>query len=168
MRQLETACPGCGALFSTVEGPTHDYMLSSPACFAAFCSLLAAEYSSETLREVHRLTVDTWAVQHPGDPDDRRAVQSVGLHLARLKLQLDTPSPPAETNAAMLEFSKHKATLPVLSAPEGFRVTASDVVATAGTADHVEAVRTWARQTWEDWSDHHAFITGWLSQYRST
>lgn len=161
---LET-CIGCGARFEEMEGPVHDYMLSSPACFAAFNSLLVEEYSSSALREFHRLTVDTWAVQHPGLSNERQAVQSVGLHLARLFLQLQNPRPPAETNAVMLDFSRHKATLQHLVPPSDFSVTVADIAPFAGSSSHAEEVRRWARATWEDWSEHHDYIRQWISDH---
>ncbi len=159
------SCLGCGALFPPQDGVTHAYMASSPACFAAFNQILAAEYSSALLMGVHRFTVDTWAVQHPGDPSDRRAVQSVGLHLARLCLQLACPISPAETNAAMLDFARHKKTLEPLAPPRAFRMTAADVAPFAGTQQHAQKVRTWAQLTWEDWAEHHGYIRAWLSRH---
>lgn len=158
-------CIGCGAAFPPVDGPTHDYMLSSPACFAAFNTLLAAEYATPSLAGVHRLTVDTYAVQHPGDPADRRAVQSVGLHLARLMLQLDSPRPPRETNAVMLRFARHKATLRPLAPPARFVVTVADVAPFAGTPDHAARVRAWAEAAWQDLSGHHAYIRAWVAEH---
>jgi Family of unknown function (DUF5946) len=163
---LET-CKGCGGAFKPIDGTTHAYMLSSPACYAAFCDLLAAEYSTPELMAVHRLTVDTYAVQHPGSDTDRRAVQSVGLHLARLMLQLTRPQPPAETNAVMLNFSKHKATLKSLDPPARFSITVADVAPFAGTAGHGENVREWAAATWRDWSSAHDYITQWVDQHAS-
>jgi len=145
-------------------------MHSSPACFAAFNTLLTAEYSGyddHALRNVHRLTVDTWAVQHPGSPTDRRAVQSVGLHLARLWLQLEHPRPPAHTNAVMLDFSRHKATLPPLTPPTAFRITVADVAPDAGSPQHAAKVRAWAEATWHDWAAHHAFIRQWVADHSS-
>ena len=85
---LPQRCPGCGSLLAACDGPVHAYMLSTPACWQAFGALVAREYADPALMEVHRLTVDTWAVQHPGD-GSRRAIQSVGLHLCRLTLQLE-------------------------------------------------------------------------------
>lgn len=160
---MET-CPGCGAAYSPLDGPTHAYMLSSAACFAAFNQLLAEEFSNAALMSIHRLTVDTWAVQHPGLQDDRRAVQSVGLHLARLYMQLEHPRPPKETNAVMLDFARHKKTLVPLTPAGTFRITARDVAPFAGTAHHIPKVREWAEATWEDWSDHHETVRTWVSQ----
>ena len=129
--------------------------------------LLAAEYSSAELQQVNRLTVDTFAVQHPGAADDRRTVQSVGLHLARLHLQLESPRPPLETNAVMLDFSKHKATLKWLDPPDAFAITAPDVARHAGTDAHAAKVREWADASWADWSAHHDYIRGWIAENSS-
>jgi hypothetical protein len=156
---------GCGGGFAASDGPVHDYMLSSPACFAAFNTLLAAEYSASELRQVHRLTVDTWAVQHPGAAGERRAVQSVGLHLARLMLQLESPRPPRETNKVMLDFSRHKHSLRPLAPPPGFRVTVADIVPFAGSRLHPDKVREWAEATWRDWSGHHDYIHQWIADH---
>ena len=158
-------CQGCGGLFGPVAGTTHAYMLSSPACYAAFCTLLAAEYATPELMAVHRLTVDTYAVQHPGLATDRRAVQSVGLHLARLMLQLTRPRPPAETNAMMLDFSKRKATLKALDPPASFAMTVANVAAYAGTPAHSAQVRAWAAATWYDWSPAHDYIKHWVGDH---
>jgi Family of unknown function (DUF5946) len=156
-----TKCPGCGAMLPAVEGPIHAYMTSSPACWAAYGALLAHEYSNPDLMQVHRLSVDTYAVQHPGDPKDRRAVQSVGLHLARLMRQLETLRPPKETNDVMVGFAARKETLIFLEPPAAFTVAMKDVAPFAGGPQHVEKVRDWARSTWADWSAHHAWIKRW-------
>lgn len=162
-----TQCAGCGAEFEPFDGPVHDYMHSSPECFAAFNELLAAEYSSEWLRAVHRLTVDTWAVQHPGSDTERRAIQSVGLHLARLFLQLDAPRSPVETNAVMLDFLRYKKSLRYLTPPATFRTTVADVAPFAGSSSHADEVRRWAESTWQDWSSHHEYIRNWIAEHSS-
>lgn len=160
-------CIGCGAAYDAMDGPVHDYMHSSPACFAAFTELLAAEYSSGELMGIHRLTVDTWAVQHAGMEGERRAVQSVGLHLARLMLQLESPKPPMETNAVMLDFSRHKATLKGLSPPVQFTTTVANVAPFAGSSLHIEKVHSWAQTTWEDWAADHDYIRLWIAEHSS-
>lgn len=111
--------------------------------------------------QTHRLSVDTYAVQHPGDPKDRRAVQSVGLHLARLMRQLESARPPKETNDVMVEFARRKSTLIYLKPPTAFSVTMQDVAPFAGGPHHIEKVRDWARSAWNDWSAHHAWISRW-------
>ena len=154
-------CPGCGALLNIQDGPVHRYMISSPACWASFGTVLAGEYSNPDLLLTHRLSVDTYAVQHPGDGSPA-AAQSVGLHLARLLIQLEAPSSPRETNKVMLGFGRYKAFLPTLSAPKAFSMTVADVVPYAATPKHAERVRAWALAVWHDWADQHEIIRAWL------
>ena len=156
----EAVCPGCGGRFADVDGPIHRYMTSSPGCWAAYGVVLAREYETPALMPIHRLSVDAYAVQHPGD-GSRAAIQSVGLHLARLMVQLATPQPPAETNAAMLSFAARKATLPLLAPPPLFPFTVASVVDAMDPAGHAAAVRRWAQSAWDAWSAHHAFIRDW-------
>ena len=156
----KNACPGCGVLLEDVDGPTHDYMLSTPACWKLFGKLLAAEYESAVLMEVHRLTVDTYAVQHPGD-GSRRAIQSVGLHLARLSVQLETPRSPKETNDTMTRFAGRKKSFIELDPPKHFSMTIADVAPFAGSDTHAQKVQEWARSAWNDWREHHDYILDW-------
>lgn len=160
---MTSVCPGCGSVLPEQDGPIHAYMTSSPACFAAFGRLLEAEYSDYSLARVHRLTVDTWAVQHPGDPRDRRAVQSVGLHLARLLVTDCAPSDPGPTNRAMGDFADRKASLPFLPPPPAFTLTVADIAPHAGTPEHEARVVAWAQAIWNDWSDHHDVIRDWVA-----
>ena len=157
------SCIGCGGLFDPQCGPTHAYMKSSPACWAAFGRILGAEYSDPRLLPSHRLSVDTFAVQHPGG-SSRRAIQSVGLHLARLYLQIEKEVSPADANAFMLRFSRRKSELPRLQPPASFRITTGDVHLSAGTDEHIPVVRAWAESAWDDWSMAHGFIRNWASE----
>ena len=108
----------------------------------------------------HRLSVDTYAVQHPGD-DSRQAIQSVGLHLARLMVQLDTPRLPHQTNKVMQGFAKHKASLARLTPPASFSMTIADIVPFIGTDTHAAMVKKWAQSTWQDWHLAHDYIRNW-------
>lgn len=158
-------CPGCGAHLQPVDGPVHAYMASSPACFGAFNLVIAAEYSDPALMAAHRLSVDAYAVQHPGSAEDRRCVQSVGLHLARLGVQLDSFMRPKDINDLMVRFSGHKASLVWLDPPSTFRKTIADVVEFTGSKRHEGAVRDWALSTWQDWSAHHDTIRQWVAEH---
>lgn len=157
-------CPGCGGLFRAYDGPVHRYMTGSPACWNEYGRLLAMEYSSAVLMWVHRLSVDAYAVQHPGD-NSRQAIQSVGIHLARLMVQLDGDGDPSlspeKTNAVMVGFTKHKASLVHLERPARFSITMADMTAHVGTPDHAPKVIEWARAALADWSAHHDYIRDW-------
>lgn len=141
----------------------HSYMESSSACWAAFGRILAAEYSDPALMAVHRLSVDAFAVQHPGG-GSRRAIQSVGLHLARLHFQLESGPEPEQANAFMLRAAARKKELPRLTKPPSFRITTADVAPVAGTAAHPQSVREWAESAWQAWSHAHEFIRAWSWQ----
>jgi hypothetical protein len=137
-------------------------MASSPACWAAFNAVMAREYSDPDLMAVHRLSVDAWAVQHPGD-GSRRAIQSVGLHLARLMIQIEQGLEGEAANAAMLRFATRKASLPELPPREPYAFTVADVVHAIEPEAHRLAVRGWATAVWADWSDQHDFIRRWAA-----
>ena len=153
-------------MLNSIDGPTHEYMKSSPACFAMFGDILAAEYSDPTLLDTHRITVDTYAVQHPGESASRREIQSVGLHLARLMLQLESTIPPKETNDVMLRLGPHKQTLNYLESPTQFTMTIANVHPFIGTNRHSSMVRNWALATWNDWHLHHEYIKNWTDNLR--
>lgn len=153
-------CPGCGSQLPAVEGPVHAYMTASPACWAAFGRVMAREYSDPGLMAVHRLSVDAWAVQHPGD-GSRQAIQSVGLHLARLWVQIELGLEGEAANTAMLGFAARKATLPELPPREAYSVTVADVADEEEPAVHAAAVRRWAESVWAAWADQHDFIRRW-------
>ena len=163
----KSRCPGCGVELDPIDGPVHAYMTSSAACFQLFANVLAAEYEDAALMQTHRLTVDSYAVQHPGQEQTRQQIQSVGLHLARLHVQLTAPRPPLETNNVMLGFAEHKSTLVYLEPPVRFTMTIADVEPYAGGPDHAAMVRAWASATWQDWSHQHAYIKDWVARYGS-
>ena len=152
---MTARCPGCGGLFPTGDGPRHPYMLGSPGCWARYGVVLAREYADPVLMAVHRLSVDAYAVQHPGRVDERRAVQSVWLHLGRLSLQLGGRTVPRDTHAAMGKLNAGKATLPPLDPPTAFALTAADLPLTGEPAAHIAAVTAWADAAWQAWTPHH-------------
>ena len=157
-------CPGCGALFAPHDGPTHRYMESSPACWAAFGEVLAREYSDAALLHVHRLSVDTYAAQHPGQPS-RQSIQSVGLHLVRLCLTLERGVAPERANAAMLAAGRSKHMLTWLEPPASLgAVTVRDVAAARDGKEHAALVRRWVASAWIAWAPHHATIREWATR----
>ena len=154
-------CRWCQGLFPAEDGPTHAYMESTPGCWAAFGRVLAREYEDLRFFAVHRLTVDAYAVQHPGQPS-RQSIQSVGVHLVRLCLFLERGLAPDQANAAMLAAAKHKAKYTWLEPPATLGpMTVADVDAAAGVEEHLLAVRQWAAQMWEVWASHHATVRSW-------
>ncbi len=146
----ETPCFACGGLFPPTDGPTHKYMLSSPGCWAAYGAVLAREYENAVLfGAVHLLTVGAYALQHPADAKERRAVQSVWVHYASLYLVFEEKRSLAEAQAGMQTLVGRNLALPG-PVPDAFPVTVRDVV-DAGVEGHVEAVRRWALCAYQAW-----------------
>ncbi len=156
-------CMWCKGAFEHVDGPTHEYMESTPGCWSAFGRVLAREYQDQRYFAVHRLTVDAYAVQHPGIPS-RQSIQSVGVHLVRLCLLLERGLPPEKAHAAMISAANHKAQHHWLEPPASLGTfTVADVEAAVGVEEHKTMVRNWAAQMWTVWSPYHATVRVWAN-----
>ncbi len=155
-------CMGCGGLFAKLDGPVHRYMDSSPGCWAAFGEVMAHEYSNPDLFEVHRLSVDAYAVQHPGRPS-RQSIHSVGVHLIRLCLFLEHGLSPKNANDAMLKAASIKNTFFWLEPPQTFGPhNVAEVGHASGLEAHKTSVRQWAQSAWASWTQHHDTIEKWI------
>lgn len=155
---MSARCFACGGLFAGEPGgPTHAYMASSPGCWAAYGEVLAREYADPALfARCHRLTVDAFAVQHPGDPAERRARQSFWIHGASLWMVLRLGRPHAEATAALKRLA-HGAFAATPPAPSPFAFTHADVLA-APLAEHEARVAAWAEAALAGCSGaHHDF-----------
>ena len=134
----------------------------SPACWAAYGEVLAREYSDPAYFQVHRLSVDAYAVQHPGR-ESPQAINSVAVHLIRLCLQLERQLTPEQANSAMVQATLNKGRYVWLEPPSSLGdVTVKDVWRAQNVEAHIEAVRRWARSAWQAWISHHATVRGWM------
>jgi hypothetical protein len=155
-------CPGCGGLFEEREGPTHRYMLSSPACWAVYGEVLAREYRDPAYGRVHRLSVDAYAVQHPGTPS-AQSIQSVAVHLIRLCLLLDKGVDLRRANALIKAAAESEQKYTWLTPPASLgAITVADVYKARDADEHERLVRAWAAAAWDAWAPHHATIRSWL------
>ncbi len=155
-------CTGCGAMFPASGGPVHPYMESSPACWAAFGEVLAREYSDIAYMRAHRLTVDSYAVQHPGRPSPQ-SIQSVTLHLISLCLILEHEVSMPRATTALQEGAKYKSSFVWLDPPPmRGELTIADVHAAKSAEEHVRLVWDWAKSAWAAWSPHYDKIQAWL------
>ncbi|MDQ3767650.1 MAG: DUF5946 family protein [Actinomycetota bacterium] len=141
----------------------HPYIGSSASCWALFGELLAREFNDPQYFGVHQLTVDTYAVQHPGVAE-RRSIQSVGLHLMTLCLVFEhgaDPSHGPELHKRMVNrLTFHWLEPPRLSG----RMTVADILRSSDSQEHIGLVRAWARDVWEAWMAHHPVVRGWINQ----
>ncbi|MDP2530025.1 MAG: DUF5946 family protein [Candidatus Palauibacterales bacterium] len=158
-------CPGCGALVPTVDGPTHRYLGASPGCWAAFGRVLAREYSDPAFLAVHGLTVDTYAVQHPGTPSPQ-TIHSAGVHLVALHLVLERGRSVADAaRFRQRAVERIRDRFEWLEPPASLgALTVLDVEGAADADEHAARVRAWARAAWEAWSPHHDTVRGWAAR----
>lgn len=162
---LNVRCIGCGGLVPDIAGPTHRYMESSPGCWQVFGEVLAREYGDPYFGAVHRLTADTYAVQHPGRPSSRQAIQSVNAHLLSLCLILERGMPPGNATRALKAAVDQKSRFDWLTPPESLgAITVVDVLAATTPEEHGHKVRAWAGSAWSAWAPHHDTIRAWASR----
>ena len=155
-------CLGCGAWVPDSDGPAHEYMLSAPGCWALFNEVAVQQYEIASF-DLRRMAVDAYAVQHPG-MTDRRAVQSVAVHLISLYFVLERGLTPTEATHKMRQALTDKSRFVWLQPPQSMgEVTVADVVGVTDPAEHEAMVRCWARSAWEAWSAHHAQIRKWAA-----
>jgi len=153
-------------MFPDIDGPVHPYMESTPGCWAAYGEVLAREYGSMELMEIHRLSVDAYAIQHPGQPS-RQTVNSVNLHLIRLFMQLDGGLAEAKANDVMRALTTRKDEFEWLEPPPSRgSVTVANVAPCVEPAKHKAAVRAWARSALDAWSMYLPTIRKWARDVR--
>jgi hypothetical protein len=96
-------CPGCGALFPEIEGPTHRYVGASAGCWALFNRTVTTGESGTAdlvaqseipgipvrvpalgdMPLLEALIGDAYGVQHHGG-ESPQAIQSVAVHLLNI------------------------------------------------------------------------------------
>src|SRR5437867_8062467 len=123
MRDAPITCQGCGAQVPDMPETRvrAAYVGSAPGCWQLYTDLLAREYSDIRYAPAHQLTVDTYMVQHPGEPA-RRSAQSVAIHLVGLCLMLERGRTPAELPGLRKRVVERHEIFPWLTpAPEPWR-----------------------------------------------
>ncbi len=153
------ACPGCKAQVPNKEGLTHKYIGTCPGCWEIFLSVSVKEFENfKELNDIHRLTVDTYAVQHPGVPG-RLSIQSVTVHLLSLYSVLERGLPYKQAVVAIRKASRHSSKFKWLTPPsKNGSLTILDVNQAKNFEDHKKLVRDWAQDVWQSWRAHHDVI----------
>lgn len=160
-----TRCPGCHALVPDVEGPVHPYVPSAPGCWRAFGEVQADESLRFGYPRAHRLVVDAYMAQHPGDGRDRRDRQSVFVHLVALCALLERGMPPTVVTRKLGRLTGGHVDFPHLCRAAGpGEVTVLDLVGAADLHDYTDRARRWADAVWESWAQHHDLIRAALDR----
>ena len=164
MVSAKVRCIGCGGLVPQMDWPTHRYMESSPGCWYVYGEVLSREYSDLAFGALHRLTVDSYAVQHPGRPSPQ-SIQSVCVHLISLCLAVERGVELAYATRVMGAAVRTKERFVWLTPPRSVgEITVGDVAAVSTAAAHVQIVRAWAESAWSAWGDHHQMVRSWLPE----
>lgn len=164
LERITEPCPGCGARYLPhLVDETHPYIGASSACWATFGEVLAREFGDPSFGQVHRQTVDVYAVQHPG-ADDRRQRQSVALHLIGLCHWLEHGLELERLNAITQRLAAADRDWPWLDPPTGYAMTVVDLLAARDGSAHVRLVRAWADASWKGWSAHRQIVRRWAQE----
>lgn len=136
-------------------------MLASPGCWAAYGAFLSGGLQGSTSGPLAMpqaaLTVDAYAVQHPGVPAPQ-ATQSVWVHLITLHLVLEGGWAPSQAIRLRTIGADASAGWAWLEPPGSMGpVTAIDVVH-ADELDRSTTVRAWVDGAWAAWSVHHPAV----------
>lgn len=143
------------------DGPTHRYLESAPACWRLYGEILAREYESPIYWQVHHLTVDAYAIQHPGR-QSAQTIQSAAIHLVRLCLQLEQGMEEDGVLRATRALAQRKGDLVWLVPPESRGgLSVLDVHEALDASEHASSVRSWAKEAWSAWSQHHDQVRRW-------
>lgn len=161
-------CCSCGSKSLNIEGHTHEYMLSAPGCYAMFEEVLEKEYSDMHYARAHHYNVDTYAVQHPGDPSNPKAINSVGIHLVSLHSIFRKGmkiSQSAEVKTEFARFNKAQQVIYALTPPTNYELTIFEVWDNEDSLRHFDLCQSWARHTWEQWESQFPIIESWIDQF---
>lgn len=156
------SCSWCGAQCLNIEGECHKYMLSSPGCWEMFNEVLEREYSDLRYWKAHQFTVDAYACQHVGKKEDKRAVNSVNIHLASLYMMFEMnvnihDAPTIRTKFS--QFYKGKNLLEWLEPPASMgELTIFEIWDNNDVNKHYKIAERWAKSVWQAWVHQHKTI----------
>lgn len=155
-------CVWCGLKTKIIDGPVHPYLESSAGCWAKYGELLAREYENYEYMQVHSLTVDAYALQHPGR-ESRQTIQSVNIHLASLYSYFVLGYPLGQLANIKSKFSEQKKLYEWLDPPKTLtRINVSDVLEANNASQHRKKVLNWSEYVFGEWEDYHSKIASYF------
>lgn len=155
---MET-CSSCGAETPlSPTGVTHAYLDASPGCWARYGEVLAREYSDPKCFSVHALTVDAYALQHPGQ-ESPKTVNSLNLHLTSLYAYYRKDVELHELSNLKSLLVNFKNQFRWLPPPKDLGVITVNEIWSVNTAlQHRERVLEWGETVLDCWREHHGYI----------
>lgn len=160
LETAESRCPGCGLVMPAGNPIPYDgYFNASDECWSLFTEVIGREFSNAVLfGQVHHLTVEAYAVQHPGGlhPD-----KSIDIHLAGLYLMMERNVAPSDVAPYMQKLAERVRDWPHLDPPSS-DIWTQTIFDVAMADDHVAAVREWSAGVWRAWSTQRDRISALL------
>jgi hypothetical protein len=151
-------CVGCRGEVPDINGPIHRYMTASPGCWQAYTGLLGGGLPPSPAAG---LTVDAYAVTHPGVPGPQ-STPSVWVHLLTLCFVLERRWPVERAIHLRRVGADAFSGWPWLAPPDSMGpVSAIDVAAALAAGDGTAAItltQRWVAGAWDAWGDHHRAV----------
>lgn len=154
-------CPGCGLrLPGDPDGPRHEYIGASSACWALYTEV-AARLAGYGLPGRH--VVDAYAAQHPG-VDGRRQRQSVAVHLIGLCHRYEHGLDDAEVTRVAQQILRTPRDWPWLTPPASYAATIADLASARDRSGLATASDRYARAVWDAWVAQHQTVRRWAAE----
>jgi len=146
-------CTGCGL---EVEGATD-------GCRRLFEQVIARDFSDARYFRVHRLTVDTYALQHPDEYC--ASAKSLLAHLTGLGWLLEHEVSRAVGSEALRQWVEAHGEIAKPSMPTSRGgLTIEDVRHATTPVMYAHAVDRWARATWQAYAPLHETVRAWIRE----
>lgn len=152
-------CRSCGAETPlSTTGVTHAYLDASPGCWERYGEVLAREYSDSKYFSVHAITVDAYALQHPGQ-ESSKTTNSVNLHLASLYAYYRKNAELHELSTLKSRLANFKNQFQWLQPPKDLgAITVNEIWAATTAQQHRDRVIQWGETVLDCWSEYHPYI----------
>lgn len=152
--KMTEPCPGCGAAGGAA------------ACRASFEAAIARDFADPDYFAVHRMLVDTYALQHPDDYC--ASAKSLAAHLTGLCLILEEGASAATGATFLRDWLDGTRALdkPALPTERG-RTILADLAGIEAPSAWRHAVRRWAESTWDSYADLQPLARRWAAEARA-
>ncbi|KGE70833.1 DUF5946 family protein [Spirochaeta lutea] len=148
-------CPFCGLQSDVIQGPTHRYLVSTPGCWKVYGDVLAREYEDFRFFRLHDLTVDAYALQHPGEPSDQ-TIRSAVIHLTSLYAYFEEGVPAAKLSRVKQLAARFKSEFTWLDPPETLSgLNCATLLSCEDPGEYETRLIAWADFVYTRWQNHH-------------
>ena len=132
-------------------------------CLKLFEDILAREFSDYRYGKIHRLTVDSYSLQHPHEY--MRSAKSFAAHLTGMCAAIESEEAFVVNGIVQKWLSSNPNVEKPVQLPEHRgNLTIKYIHEAADVDDHINRVREWAREVWNAWSIHHDLARRLISE----